>query len=219
MQSKPRSRLATARPIAPSPMMPTVARCSSQDMSDGPAAIAPAATDASDSTTRRRVASTSASVWSATASMFAPGVVVTTTPASVAASRSIESTPTPTRATTRRRGHARNTDRSNGSVLTIAPTASVISSATSALDPGAQLGGEPHRSGRRPRGRRREQRSSATKAGKVTTTVSPALIPTRSASGTRAFASRSGTACRTGPGTCPARRSRSRRSRSRPAPP
>jgi hypothetical protein len=54
-----------------------------------------------------------------------------TTPAAVAAARSIESVPTPTRATTRSRGAAANTPASNGSVLTIAATASAASRATS----------------------------------------------------------------------------------------
>ena len=58
-------------------------------------------------------------------------MTVTTAPAAVAASRSIESVPTPTRATTRRPGAAAKTLSSNGSVLTIAPTARAASRATS----------------------------------------------------------------------------------------
>src|SRR4051794_25253676 len=57
---------------------------------------------------------------------------MTTTPASVAAARSIESVPTPTRAMALSCGAAANTPRSKGSVLTIAATALLARRATSA---------------------------------------------------------------------------------------
>src|SRR5579875_512711 len=58
----------------------------------------------------RAMASMRANVCSATETAFPPGVFITSTPASVAASRSTLSTPTPARPMTRRRGALARTD-------------------------------------------------------------------------------------------------------------
>ena len=63
--------------------------------------------------------------WSATSVVFDPGTLQAITPSSVAASRSMESTPTPNRLTTFSFGHDSRTRREvSGMIPTWAPSAS-----------------------------------------------------------------------------------------------
>src|ERR1019366_3236995 len=101
--SKARARLTTSRPILPRPMMPSVLPRSSLPMSFFFSHL-PARVEALACGIRRAMASMSASVCSATETALPPGVFMTSTPASVAASRSTLSTPTPARPMTRSLG-------------------------------------------------------------------------------------------------------------------
>ena len=113
-QSNPRSRRVTARPIAPSPTIPTVEQARSRV---GPRPRhSPERTIASSSGSRRMQASISASAISATASALTAGVVMTATPASVAAGMSIASEPVPQRRIAFRSGSASSTARVYGSL-------------------------------------------------------------------------------------------------------
>ena len=100
----------------------------------------PRRTELFNSTRRRTIPRSNANVWSATDSSLAPGVVVTTIPARVAASRSMLSKPTPVRAMTRSRWHSSRRAESNRSLLTMAPTTSRNSSRSSSDGRGPRLG-------------------------------------------------------------------------------
>src|SRR5713226_75317 len=101
--SKAPARTATSLPIRPSPIRPSVLPRTSVpaalDFSQRPSCIA-----LSCRGTCRASASNSAKVCSATLTAFPPGVLMTRTPRRVASSRSMLSTPTPARPTTRSRG-------------------------------------------------------------------------------------------------------------------
>ena len=96
---KPSARRATSDPMRPSPSTPSTLPKSSTPCSRL-FSQRPALSAASAAGTRRASARTSASVCSATAVVLPPGVFITTTPRSVAASTSIVSTPAPARPTT-----------------------------------------------------------------------------------------------------------------------
>src|ERR1035437_6712544 len=107
--SKARARLTTSRPMLPRPMMPSVLPRSSWPMSFFFSHL-PARVEALACGIRRAIASMSASVCSATETALPPGVFITSTPASVAASRSTLSTPTPARPMTRSLGAFSSTE-------------------------------------------------------------------------------------------------------------
>ncbi len=94
--SKPVARLATACPMRPNPMIPSVAPAKSAPSSmDGPQVFHfPARRNFSASTTRRPAAIISAKAMSAVASVRMPGVLPTGMPRSVAAATSMLSNPT-----------------------------------------------------------------------------------------------------------------------------
>src|SRR5271157_3834808 len=106
--SKAFARLTTSRPMLPRPMMPSVLPRSSLPMSFFFSHL-PARVEALAWGMRRAMASISARVCSATETALPPGVFITSTPASVAASRSTLSTPTPARPMTRRLGACSST--------------------------------------------------------------------------------------------------------------
>ena len=96
------ARIATSPPMRPSPISPSVFPRTSapdDDFSQRPSRIA-----ASNFGTWRTKASNSANVCSATLTELPPGVLMTRTPRLVASSRSMLSTPTPARPTTRKCG-------------------------------------------------------------------------------------------------------------------
>ena len=96
---KPFNRAATACPMGPSPIRPTVAPLRSVPRSKlgfQPSFQAPDRISASPSATRRPTPNMSASVRSAVLSVKTPGVCPTMTPCSAAASTSMWSTPTET---------------------------------------------------------------------------------------------------------------------------
>src|SRR5215472_4230229 len=97
---KARARRATSIPIRPSPTIPNVLPRSSVPCSDFFSHL-PACIHSFARHTCRAIASIMASVCSATATAFAPGVFITAIPLRVAASRSMLSTPTPARPITR----------------------------------------------------------------------------------------------------------------------
>ena len=103
--SKPFARRATALPILPRPMMPSV-RCRSSLPVKRPRSHSPVRSDASAAGTWRRSASISAMVCSAAAMVLPVGALTTITPARVAAPRSIRSVPTEATPITDRRGAA-----------------------------------------------------------------------------------------------------------------
>ena len=85
----------------------------------------PAFTAVSNSRIKRVRASNCAIAWSATSDVFTPGVLQAKIPSRVAASRSIESTPTPIRLSTLILGQASRTSESvSGSVPIKAPSMS-----------------------------------------------------------------------------------------------
>ena len=98
--SNARARFTTSRPMLPSPTTPSVLPRSSLPRNFFFSHL-PARVDAFACGMCRAIASISASVCSATEMALPPGVFITSTPASVAASRSTLSTPTPARPITR----------------------------------------------------------------------------------------------------------------------
>ena len=112
---KPLTRFANPLPMLPSPKIPTVfpairrslARIAST--SAGRSDHAPSFRAAFCSGINRVIESNIAIAWSATSEVLIPGVLVAQMPSSVAASRSIESTPTPERPTIFKFGSASRT--------------------------------------------------------------------------------------------------------------
>ena len=128
------ARAAIAPPIRPSPTTPRVLPASSVP-TNALRSQRPARVDATASGMRRTSASSNANVNSVAAIVFAPGVLRTTIPASVAAATSIASTPTPARATTARCGPAASNSRSTRvSERTIKPSARASASHNSSRD-------------------------------------------------------------------------------------
>ena len=107
---KPSARRATSEPIRPRPRMPRTLPKSSTPWSRL-FSQRPALSVRSAAGRRRAIARRSPRVCSATAVVFPPGVFMTITPRSVAASTSIESTPAPARPMTSRRRPASITAR------------------------------------------------------------------------------------------------------------
>ena len=144
----------------------------------------PRRTAASWAATRRITARINASAWSATLVEFAPGVVVTATPAAVAALTSIASKPTPTRATIASAGHASKTTASKASVLAITPIASPTAAATCAAVRSPTRGDISYAT---PASSRRSAPALPGKPGQVTTTgvldAAPAMRPSSHAVG------------------------------------
>ena len=92
----PSARRATARPIRPSPTMPSLLPQTRRVSGIGPFATQdPSRTQASAASTCRAAASSRAKPISATSSVRTSGVLVTGMPRAAQCARSIASTPTP----------------------------------------------------------------------------------------------------------------------------
>ena len=100
---KARQRRATSPPMRPAPISPSVRPRSSAPLKRD-RAHSPLRTEASAAATPRTMERISAIVSSAAETVFPAGALRTAIPLSVAASRSMLSTPTPARPTTRRAG-------------------------------------------------------------------------------------------------------------------
>ena len=128
------ARSATAPPMRPSPTMPSVLPYNSVPM-NGLRSQRPARIEATASGVWRASDNISAKVCSVAASVFAPGVLSTTMPASVAAGTSIASTPTPARATTVSFGPYASSARSTRvSERTIKPSASASAACSASAE-------------------------------------------------------------------------------------
>ena len=168
MPKPPVARRATARPMRPIPTMPSVIPVTeAPSICVGPQPChAPARTRRSPSPMRRATARIRAIVRSAVASVSTPGVLVTTMPASRAASRSMWSTPAPKLATIpARRGVA---DSSSAVMRSV----TVISSPSAVRRASASSAGVRARSSGLSRASTRPASRSSTGAGRrrVTTT-------------------------------------------------
>ncbi len=132
---KARQRRATSPPMRPAPTRPSVRPRSSTPLRRE-RAHSPARTEASASATLRAIDSTSASVSSAADTVLPAGAFSTATPRSVAASRSMLSTPTPARPTTRSRGA-----RASISPVTLVALRTISPSASASASPKAGSAG------------------------------------------------------------------------------